>query len=182
MIFRSTVRKVIPSALGVAMLGVVVAAALTPNVGVIPAQAGCQYGNCGPPAPNYTYVYLGIAAVIVAGIIAGVLLGRRRRRGPAEEFAGRRAPPRAPVAEYEEPPAGAVGGEMEYFEEAPPPVEPEVPMGPEAPGAPPGEGPTTSDIDSLMDELDRISGEILKKGPPKRGPPPTGSDESTTQQ
>ncbi len=31
-----------------------------------------------------------------------------------------------------------------------------------------------ADIDSLMGELDRISGEILKRGPGKKGPPSAG--------
>jgi hypothetical protein len=42
-------------------------------------------------------------------------------------------------------------------------------MAPEVPVTPPP-GATGSDIDSLMDELDKISTEILKKGTPKKEP------------
>lgn len=172
------------------MLAVVVAAAFAPNTGVVQAQT-----NSGYPAPSVTpvspYVYLGIAAgVIVAGLLVALLvLSRRRRKPPTAEG--------APVQPWQEGPPGPAGGPpgappaaapayLETPEDVghPPPVvpaakppPPSVPAGAAAPAA--GEG--EPDIDSLMAELDKISGEILKRAPKKGAPPPpeeTGEDTS----
>ncbi len=217
-------RAVVPLSLGLGMLGVVVAAGLSPNTGVVRAASNCTYGQCvasQPPFPLWA-VAVSVAAVVVALLLTLLLLRRRRRPGqPPSEWQGPGGSgggpsgdiPRAdlaPVAgtgavagstvpawhegtshdaEPEEtpaepeslPPTGGPSGGMPEEPEAAvsaPPLPPPAP----SPGSPTvrgGPAPTPKaaepaaeegepDIDSLMSELEKISGEILKKGPKKR--------------
>ncbi|MGI0151545.1 MAG: hypothetical protein ACREC5_06385, partial [Thermoplasmata archaeon] len=57
---------------------------------------------------------------------------------------------------------------------APPPVAPTPPKGARAGAAVAGAAGEEPNIDALMDELDRISGEILKKDKVPKGAAPTG--------
>lgn len=171
---RSRLRTVIPSTLAVAMLAVVISAALAPNTGAVPAQSSCQYGNCAQPQTISPYVYAAIGVVVVlAALLATLFLMRRRRGGGAARFAEAPPPPPPPPPEgevYSEGMEGLPPVQPEYME---PPVE--AVAGAEVlppAGPPPGAG--EADIDSLMDELDKISGEILKKGPAKKEPPTGG--------
>lgn len=50
---RAGPRRLVLSLFLVGMLAVVVAAALTPNSGVVSAQSSCQYGSC-PPVQEVT--------------------------------------------------------------------------------------------------------------------------------
>lgn len=226
--------------LGLGMLGVVVAAGLSPNAGVVRAASNCTYGQCvsSQPFPLWA-VASSVAAVVVALLLALLLLRRRRRPGqPPSEWQGPGgaggAPPGAtgtselpeeagtmgagaaavsgagPSVEPvpEEPPAwhegapsptgeepeavaaptaGAAAPPVEYIEPqgahepeptAAPPPEP-APLTPSISGPPAGAAPTTPpppaaageaepDIDSLMAELEKISGEILKQKPKKK--------------
>ena len=181
-------RPVIPLAFGLGMLAVLVAAALTPNVGAAPAQSYCQYNQCIAGTGVPWWALAAIAVIIVAVLGAALLLMRRGRR-----------PGSAPVQPYQGPPGGASGGPSgpagpaatpAYVETpedvgtAPPPL-----TGPPAAGAAAGAtagaaagGATAAkaagepDIDSLMAELDKISTEILKR--PKT--PPGGGDAGTS--
>jgi len=169
------------------MLAVVLAAGLFPNAGTVQAQSSCPYGGCSTSTVLPTWELVSILVLVAAAIIAAALLLMRRRRPPA---------PATSVKPWEEPPPGAAAGPPAGPGGAPPPyIE-----GPEDVGhAPPTVGPAAAvgggaaagagagatagavaegepDIDSLMAELDKISGEILKK-PPKKGSS-TSSDES----
>ncbi len=134
------------------------------------AAAACTYGVCPSNSGVSTGTIEAIIALLAAvAIILGVLIFRDRRRGnrpPPPEWADAGATAAAaPVA---------AGGAASYTEgpedvSVPPP---EVPVTPPASGSATGEG----DIDSLMAELDRISGEILKSGPPKKGTGGAASD------
>lgn len=177
-------RRLIPAVLGIAMLGVVVAAALTPNSGAVPATTSCPYGNCpttnsGSSNPLLPWELALVALLVIAVILSLVLLSRRRRgrggtpppSGPMEEWSGGPPGPGAPSG-MDVAPAAAVAGagaaaapaaylETEEDVAAPPPTMP-------APApTPPAAGGSESDIDSLMKELDKISSEILKRGTPK---------------
>ena len=163
------------------MLAVVLAAGLFPNVGTVQAKTSCPYGVC-PSSSSSGIPAWEIAAIliiIIAGVIAATLfLMRRRRPPPATSVAGGTAGP----AEGAGPAGGAAAPPyLETAEDvghAPPSVIPPGVVG--AAGAAGAAGATAgagagSDIDSLMAELDKISGEILKK-PPKKGPGAKDSD------
>ena len=206
-------RRVVPVALGIAMLAVIVAAALTPNFGFVRAQSNSQYGGGG--AGGFSSLELSIIALLlvliaVAAIALLVAVRRRRRRGgggglggegtqlppwepgtsvqpaytpgapPTQEVPPPQAEPFAPAgaATYYEPPAAppAVGpspfaprgrarATPEWAEQ-----EPASAAGAPAAGAPEAETAAEEpDIDRLMEELDQISDDILKKTPPKKG-------------
>jgi hypothetical protein len=177
---RSTL---VPAGLGFGMLAVVVAAALTPATGAVPADTSCPYGVC--PAPSNMLlpweIALGVLLVVAAVLVALILMRRRGRRGgpgPVEPWSGDGGEPPA-GAGGPSPPSGAMApaaagavaaaAPATYLETpedvgAPPPPVPPTPS-----AAPGGEGTSESDIDSLMKELDKISNEILKRGGPKAG-------------
>ena len=169
------------------MLAVVIASALTPNVGVVQAQTNNQYVSPGNTNPLLSpFVLGGIVAVILAAILVALLLMRRRRRPPAAAQPPMQAwkggggpggaaavpPPSTPVT----PPPAAAPAYLETPEDvgqAPPTVA--VPRG--AAAAPAAAEEAEPDIDSLMAELDKISGEILKRAPKKGQPPAQPPDE-----
>ena len=72
--------------LGSAMLLVVLAAALTPNFGTVSAQSSCPYGNCtsgGGSSFPWTELFLGLAVILAALILAMLAIYYRRRKPPA---------------------------------------------------------------------------------------------------
>ncbi len=164
---------------GLAVLLILVAT-VAPGSGAIPAQTSCPYASCVTPTPNYSlyYILAGIFAVIAAIAIA-VLLIMRRRRPPSASTdeagyagdAGGGFPGDGPIAPGTSDPGAPY---IESPEDAAAPAPEPVPPAP-APAAGAAEG--EADIDSLMQELDRISGEILKRGAPKKGSPPPPTDE-----
>ncbi|HTW56294.1 MAG TPA: hypothetical protein VMG36_07660 [Thermoplasmata archaeon] len=185
-------RRIVPVALGAAMLAVVVAAAFAPNTGVASAASNCTYGQCPSSSSSVPIWELAtIGAVIVLAALVGLFLLMRRRRSPpsdgAAAMAGGPVPPAGasqPSAgpgdfpESPEPPAGsAAPSYVETPEDvgAPPPTLGAPPVAGAAAGGKPEAEP---DIDSLMAELDKISGEILKRTPKKSTEPPAdeGSD------
>jgi len=164
--------RLIPAALVAAVLVTALAAAVLAGPGVAPeasAASNCPYGVC--PQNNGGLSLTTIEAIIgllaVVAVVLGVLIWRDRRRSggrpPPSEWAaggGAAAPPPGSAAYTETPEDVSV----------PPP---ELPATAGAGGAAEG------DIDSLMAELDRISGEILKQGPKgKKGPDGAPSDET----
>jgi hypothetical protein len=173
------VSRTVPVALGLAMLAVVIAAGFFPNTGSVQAQSNCPYGGCASSSAIPTWELVSILVLIAAGVIAAALfLMRRRRRPPATSVqAWQGAPPAGAGtgAAAAAPPSGPTPPYIETPEDVghAPPV---VPSGPEAgtgaavaaPAAAAAAGEAEPDIDSLMAELDKISGEILKK-PPKKG-------------
>jgi hypothetical protein len=199
-------RAIVPLTLGLGMLGVVVAAGLTPNTGVVRAASNCTYGQCVAAQPFPLWAVAASVAVVVVALLLALLLLRRRRRpgqppseweGPSGPSSG--APPGALGPEETAPvmAAGAVAGETTpAWQESPAseaPVEPEpepvppareyltvptppppvpvampaTPVTAEPVGAEAAGEESEPDIDSLMAELEKISGEILKKSPKK---------------
>ncbi len=183
--------RVVPVLLGLAMLAVIIAAALSPSAGLVKAQTNTQYGSGGSTPDNtLTYTLIALLAVIVA--VAALLLAvvvRRRRRGggpqtmstweggtgpePPTEGSGPEmgvamAPPTG-AAEYYEgtspPPPPSGGAAPDWVEERPPPPLPPAAGAATAEEIPAGE----PDIDRLMAELDQISDDILKKGSGRKG-------------
>ncbi|HEY6237554.1 MAG TPA: hypothetical protein VIZ68_00005, partial [Thermoplasmata archaeon] len=72
-----------------------VAIALIPNVGALPAATSCQYGGCDTPNNTSSGLWYGLlAALVIVAIALGLLLLMRRRRakpggsGPVEPWAG----------------------------------------------------------------------------------------------
>lgn len=160
----------VPIVLAGAMLAVVVAAALGPATGTVAAAANCQYGTC--PSSGPSALTWGIGALLAAVILLvalAVILQRRRGGG---------SPPSGSVTPWSgTAPESPAPAEAPPYLESPDDVGTTVAGGAAAGGA---SGAAASsepaDIDSLMGELDRISGEILKRGPGKKGPPSGGSD------
>ncbi len=174
------------------MLAVIIAAALTPNLGAAAAPSAVQ------PASNYNqspsssglsgldYVAIAVVVLAVAVLIAYVFLRRRRPPSAApsvQPWQGGPAPGAAPppAAPPPPPPPAAIPAYLETPEDvsqAPPPI-------PAAKGAATGAAAGAAagaasaeaepDIDSLMAELDKISGEILKRAPKKGAGPPSSS-------
>jgi len=167
-------------ALSAGLLVLLLALALIPNTGALPAAANCQYGGCESTSSTSSGLWYGLlAALVIVAAALGVLLLMRRRRarpggpGPVEPWAGESGAV-----------AATAGPEGPSPSVEPMDVAPEVPPGasaytegPEDVGAVAATGAAAApaaesgeaDIDSLMQELDKISGEILKKGPPKKG-------------
>jgi hypothetical protein len=173
----------VPLVLAGAMLAVVLAATLAPLSVAVPADTNCEYGTC-PAATNnlVPYEIALVVLILVAIILAALIILRRRRRPPTSGPIGAwssGAPSGATGAAVEGAPAGpqaaGAGAAAAYLETpedvgAPPPSIPAPTTGTPAEGAP------EADIDSLMQELDKISNEILKRGSPKS--PPSDSAES----
>jgi len=183
--------RIVPLALGVAMLAVVLVAGLFPNAGTVQAQSSCPYGGCSTPSTVPVWEYVSILVIVALAAIVALLFVMRRRRPPraapsAPAAAAGGAP--APLAPWAEgpppPPSGAPAAPAAAYIETPEDVgHPPPTVGPTAPpaAAPPagaaGGAEAGSDIDSLMAELDKISTEILKKAP-KKGAEPKEGDES----
>jgi hypothetical protein len=187
-------RRLVPIALGAGMLGTVIAAGLAPTIGAVAAQSNCQYSQCpaGGSTPFPWWIVGVVLVVVILAAILGVLLFRRRPpsspsapeawepptgatgAGPVPPSAPPSAAPIAAVAGV-----GAVGAGAAAASPAAPPAAnyvegPEdvgqglpVVAGAAAAGAAAGAVAASQepDIDSLMAELDKISGEILKKAP-----------------
>ena len=170
-----------PLLLGGFALLLIVVAAVAPSTGAVPSQTSCPYGNCVSVSPDYTWYYVGIGVVLaLVAAVALILLMRRRRSPPPgpdqSESPYGEAPGGAMAPEGPEPPsAGAAYLETPEDVGAPAPaVAPAAAAGASA-GATEGE----ADIDSQMQELDRISGEILKRGTPKKGETAPKSNETS---
>jgi hypothetical protein len=181
---RPTLRPV----LGILVIAGVVLLALLPNTGAIPASSTCSYGSCPSTAPATPISwYILLAVLIIVAVALGVLLLLRRRNPPTAA---------ASVEPWSGPTAGAAtggatagatdgatlptdGGPAAAYIESdsdvaqPHPEVADAAAGAAAGGAAEGGG----DIDSLMQELDKISGEILQRGKPKT--PPANSEGSS---
>jgi hypothetical protein len=172
----------VPIALGAGMLGTVVAAGLAPSIGAVAAQTNCQYSDCSAATTSpfpWWIVALVVAIVVVAALLALMLFRRRPPANPpapeaweppegasASSPTGPSPPSAAPVD------AAALGGAAvagaavagaaapASYVEGPEDVGQAMPVVAAAPAA-----ADEPDIDSLMAELDKISGEILNKAP-----------------
>ncbi len=177
-------RRIVPAALGTAMLAILVAAALSPNTGAIPAQSNCTYGTCPSSTTPFPWWIVALVVALVVVALVALLVVMRRRRPPTSgssmtPWSGGTSPPpgaNPPTGPPSAAPAAASPAYLETAEDvghAPPAVSvPTVAAGAGAgaaagagAGAAAGEG--EPDIDSLMAELDKISGEILKRAPKK---------------
>jgi hypothetical protein len=167
--------NVVPVVLAVAMIAVVAAAALGPATGTVSAASSCPYGTCSSSGPGLlTWAIGGLIALVILLIAAALIFQRRRQK-----------PPTSGVTGWDEPTSGGAGGpESPAPAESAPYVETPDDIGTMgggvavAGGAAAAGSEAPGDIDSLMGELDRISGEILKRGPGKKGPPTIGEDET----
>ena len=181
--------RVIPAVVGTLLLGVIVLAGLLPNTGTVQAQSSCPYGGCTTSAAIPAWEIASILALLAAVVVAAALVVLRRRHTP------RAGPPAAAGALQpwqEGPPAGAAAAPSAApvaaapYLEGPedvghtPPTLPPPSAGATGPAAAPAAAEGGGDIDSLMAELDRISGEILKKSPKKGSAqkPPDETEES----
>jgi hypothetical protein len=178
-------RRIVPVSLGFAMLAVIVAAALVPNAGAIPASSSCQYNQCPHSSTTPAWEIASIGAIVVLGLLVGLFVLMRRRRPPANESVPASAATGGAGPGGPSGPSGPDLGAPAYVERpedigTPPPTL-QTPAAPAAAaggaaGAAAG-SEAEPDIDSLMAELDKISGEILKRTP-KKGPTST-PDEDT---
>lgn len=156
------------------MLGVVVAAAFLPNAGAVPATSNCTYGQCPSSSGLSPLELASIGAIVVVGLLVGILVLMRRRRPPAtplSPYSAGSAPPPAAVMPAAPPPPSGPAAES-YVEgpddvSTPPPVLVAPGAAPAAAAGPAPAADSEPDIDSLMAELDKISGEILKRTPKK---------------
>jgi hypothetical protein len=154
------------------MLGTVVAAGLSPTLGSVAAQTNCQYSECpsGSGTPFPWWIVVVIVVAVLAVLIALLMLRRRPPAAPANPPEPWQPPPGAsgggPIAPSVAPVAGAGVVAAPYMETSEDVGQalPAVAAGAAAGGAA-GAAAGDQDIDSLMAELDKISGEILKKAP-----------------
>jgi len=184
-------RRIVPVSLGAAMLAVVVAAALLPNAGAVPAASNCPYGNCQTPSTGIpAWELASIGAIVVLGLLVGLFVLMRRRRSPPSEGMGDEppmggAPPSGAMQSAPAAPAPPEPGTTSYLETpedvaAPPPTlapPPAAVGGAAAAGTGAAAAEAEPDIDSLMAELDKISGEILKRTPKKGSSPPADEED-----
>jgi hypothetical protein len=171
--------SIVPAVLGAGLLALLVAAGLSPNTGAISASTNCGiYNNCPSSSPAFPWWIVAVVVLLVVAALIAALVLMRRRRPPA---AG------APVQPWQgapaTPPAGGAppGATSPSYLETPEDVGTALPdaglIAAGAAGAGAAAGAAASedaaegepDIDSLMAELDKISGEILKR-PAKKSP------------
>ena len=94
------------------MLGVIVAAALAPNSGTVPAQNICPYGQCPPVIPeqqNFVFLLTVVLVLLIAGVLAVLVsISRKLSRRPPVRPSYPPPPPSIslPPAAYEEPETG----------------------------------------------------------------------------
>lgn len=109
---------------------------------------GCESNICTQQTSTLPWVWVGAAFAIIAAAMVTLLLLRRRRGGESEPEGGRLPPGGSePAAAATEPEARSTGPVYdEGLPDQPPAEDTSVP-------------PPSEDIDSLMNALDRISGE-----------------------
>ncbi|HYK93178.1 MAG TPA: hypothetical protein VEY07_03945 [Thermoplasmata archaeon] len=177
---RVPARSVVPIALAIAMLGVVTLSVLAPITGAVPADTNCPYGVCPSVQNNLLPWEIALGILILVAVLLALLIALRRRRrggggapGPVEPWTPAGPPAGAGVEAPMAPPvAPAVVAAPPVYLETPEDVgapPPSVPAAAPPPAAPAAAGGAEADIDSLMQELDKISNEILKRGGPKTG-------------
>jgi len=168
------------------MLGTVVAAGLAPTIGAVAAQSNCEYNSCtsGSSTPFPWWIVAAVLAVVVVAALIGLMLLRRRPPSGTSAPAAWQPPsgatgPGGPMPPSAAPAAAMVGGTAAAAASRPSYVETAEDVGQIPPAAGTGAaGEAEPDIDSLMAELDKISGEILKKAP-KTGSGGSGASDTT---
>jgi hypothetical protein len=178
-------RSTVTSVVGLLVIAGVVLLALVPNTGAISASGTCTYGSCPATTPTTPLSwYILLAVLVVVALALGIVLLMRRRRPPTspssvEPWSGPTvAAAGAPAAAEGSMPTDG-GPTADYIETDSDVAQPhpEVPPGAAAGAAAAGAAEGGGDIDSLMQELDKISGEILQRGKPKT-PPADGGEGS----
>lgn len=186
MVTKPPPRRWAPLAIGVALLALVVGLAILPNTGAVPAQSNCQYGVCtNSTASNTTwYIVIGVLLLIFMALAILILRGRQRpmstpqawEAGPSDS--GGAGGPSSDIPEGVA--AGAGAGAAAAYVETPEDVSAPAASAGAAAGASAASG-EEPDIDSLMAELDKISGEILSRGTsPKKPGGSAGSDDKSS--
>jgi hypothetical protein len=176
-------------ALGATLLIALLSAALLPSLGVVSADTSCVNYTCttsSPATPLWAWAAIGVIVVLAILSTAFLLMRRKGGRPPAEPYNGpsegaagatmaggaaAAAPDEAPAPDEAAPAAPSA----EYIEQpedtaVPPAVLPAAAAATgAAAGAAAGTAADDTNIDALMDELDKISGEILKKDQRTKG-------------
>lgn len=183
MITKEKGNRLVPAALGSTMLFVILAAALTPDFGTVAAQSSCPYGNCtsgsGSSFP-WISVFVALAVILAAIILAMIVIYYRRRNPPPPHGAGSAGAGGSAGGGAPPPPATGTSGTEEAASSSPTYAEAARYFGITTPGAEvihargSGDwietsaytrGPTDvgAELDSIMAEIEQISGEILKR-------------------
>jgi hypothetical protein len=184
---NSRAKGIVPAVLGVAMLAVVLAAALSPDLGSVPAQTSTtpysQPTSSSTGLSPVDWISLLVVVLLVGVIVALMVLRTRRSRPPPggePPMGGAAGPPAGAAGFSGGAPQGPPGASPAYLETpedvgmTPPVVAGAAAGGAAVAGAAAG-AQSPEDIDSLMAELDRISNEILKRTPKK---PPEDPDDA----
>jgi len=168
--------SIVPAVLGAALLALLVAAGLSPNTGAVAASSNCGiYNNCPSSGPAFPWWVVAVVVLIVAIALIAALVLMRRRRPPAAAAPMQAWKDTGPVPPPGASPPPGAGASPAYLE-TPEDVGHAPPEGATAGAAAAGAGAAGAagaaaegepDIDSLMAELDKISGEILKRAPKK---------------
>ncbi|MFZ1023916.1 MAG: hypothetical protein WAN87_07260 [Thermoplasmata archaeon] len=183
MVSKEMGHKLLPILLGSTMLFVILAAALTPNFGSVAAQSNCPYGNCtsgsGSSFP-WISVFVALAVILAAIILALLVIYYRRRNPPPPQAAGPAGVGGAGGSGSPPPPSTGTIGIDEGVSSSPSYAEAAryfgiTPAGTQAvqpdassswsgnPGYPEGRVNVGAELDSILAEIEQISGEILKR-------------------
>lgn len=173
----------LPIYLGSAMLMVLIAAALTPDFGTVAAQSSCPYGNCtsgsGSSFP-WISVFVALAVILAAIILAMLVIYYRRRNPPPPQAVGSTGVVSADGGGTPPPPSteslgayegvsssGSYAEAARYFGISPngtQAVQADVPGSWSGnPVYADGRSNVGAELDSILAEIEQISGEILKR-------------------
>jgi LPXTG-motif cell wall-anchored protein len=191
MVTQRATPRIAPLVVGVALLAAVMALSVLPNTGAVSAASNCQYGVCTNSGPSTStwLIVLGVLLLIALALFVLIMRGRQKPQGSPQEWEpGSAASTDGSGGPSPEIPQGvaagtSLGASAAYVESPDDVSAPETAAvagagAAGAAGAASGEEP---DIDSLMAELDKISGEILTRGTTGKKPPSTGgSDEKSS--
>ena len=176
--------RIVPALMGAFLLGTIVVGGIAANTGAIAASSNCgAYQQCPASSSPFPWWIVAVVVLIVAGALIAALVVMRRRRPPPGSGAEPMQPweDQAPAAAPGTPPPPGAATPASYVET--PEDVGQAPPGTPSGGIPPVGAATGAamggaaaagaegepDIDSLMAELDKISGEILKRTPKKPG-------------
>jgi hypothetical protein len=183
MIMEAKGRNLVSAAFVTTLLFVIIAAALTPNLGTVAAQSSCPYGNCtsGSSSPfPWVSVFVAIAVILAAIILAMIVIYFRRRNPPPPKAVdGATVGGSGSDTSPPPPTTGTSGTEQSvnagptfaeaarYFGISPVGVEGDQAQGtPSWVGTPSyAENPVDvgAELDSILAEIEQISGEIIKR-------------------
>ncbi|MCI4330537.1 MAG: hypothetical protein L3K19_01655 [Thermoplasmata archaeon] len=179
-----------PLAVGVALLVLIVGLAVLPNTGAVTAQSNCQYGVCTNSSPSSSswLIVLGVLVLIAVALLVLILRGRSKPQASPQAWepgpSGEAGPGSSAPSSQDVPEGAAVGAALGVGAGSAYVENPDDVSAPDAIAAAPAAAASAGaaagaepDIDSLMAELDKISGEILSRGPATKKPPGSGGSD-----